>query len=106
MIPFTERKPVKAYLPHKVRPMEENMSIISKISDTGRGLVSHLVEWRREISGRNGTDDARRASANRLRLQLGSIGPWLGVYSSCEMSTPYRTHPHRERLVSDDKPRF
>jgi hypothetical protein len=82
------------------------MSIFSKFIDTGRISVLHVVEWRREISARNGTDDARRATANRLRVQLASIGPWIGGYSSGKMPPTYGSGPRRERLEADDTPRL
>jgi hypothetical protein len=56
------------------------MSIISKILDIGRTSVRYVVEWRRRIRSRNGTDDARRARASRLLMQFSCAGPSISGY--------------------------
>ena len=40
--------------------------------------VQYVIEWRRKIMRRNGTDDARRALAARLFIQ--QAGPPIGSY--------------------------
>jgi hypothetical protein len=55
---------------------------ISRILHTGRTSVQHVVEWRRRIRSRNGTDDARRAQASRLLMLQTCAGPLIGGYSS------------------------
>jgi hypothetical protein len=53
---------------------------ISRILDTGRASVQYVFSWRRRISSRNGTDDARRARARRLFMMQSCAGPPIGGY--------------------------
>ncbi len=53
---------------------------ISRILHTGRTSVQCVFEWRRRISSRNGTDDARRAQASRLLMLQSCAGPPIGGY--------------------------
>ena len=54
---------------------------ISQILHTGRTSVQYVFEWRRRISSRNGTDDARRAQSSRLLMLQSCAGPPFGGYS-------------------------
>ena len=42
---------------------------MSSIPQRLHAPVQHVIEWRRKIAQRNGTDDARRAQAARLFVQ-------------------------------------
>lgn len=54
------------------------MAGISRFLHNGWTPVQCVVEWRRKISSRNGSDDARRARAARLLMQ--QAGPPIGSY--------------------------
>ena len=45
------------------------MTSISKFFAAGRGWLKCVLEWRRQICSRNGSNDARRAQAKRLIVQ-------------------------------------
>jgi hypothetical protein len=49
---------------------------MSNIPQLLHAPVQHVIEWRRKIAQRNGTDDARRAQAARLFVQ--QAGPPVG----------------------------
>lgn len=52
---------------------------ISKILVTGWNFVQYVIEWRRNIRARNGTDDARRARASRLLMLQSCAGSPLAA---------------------------
>lgn len=54
------------------------MYSVPKLADAAWTPVQWLLEWRRKIGERNGTDDARRAQAARLFTQ--QAGPPIGDY--------------------------
>jgi len=60
--------------------MEEHMSSFSQIVLAGRTSARYVAEWWHSIRSRNGTEDARRAQANRLLMQQSCAGLPIGGY--------------------------
>lgn len=67
------------------------MSGISATFHTGRAAFQCVIEWLRIIRSRNGTDDARRALANRLLMQQSCAGLPIVGYPYGDISSPHRT---------------
>jgi hypothetical protein len=67
------------------------MTSISKFFAAGRGWLKCVLEWRRRMCSRNGSNDARRAQAKRLIVQQSYTGPFLAGYPYGEISSPQKT---------------